>query len=210
LSVLKAWVSLLLIVIITLLSFSPLSLAQSTHENSSNWLFVGSEFNYSQRMVMKQPAYNNETLFFDYFEVTFLDTQIFNFSERSRVYGHLGLPKNGTLPLSASVVISQKSDTGSYPGGTFFVVNGTILKQIAYNASLFYNYKNSTAPLNISVTNYTLGSLEIPSYKLSAIEPTYTYASPSDSTNHVRVIITLVVDASNGMVLYENENQNLS
>ena len=196
-----------LIVIITFLSFSTLSYAQSAHETNSNWLFVGAEFNYSEKMIVKQPSYNNNSLYFDYFEVTSLGKQIFNFSERSKVYGHLGLPQNGTLPLNASVVISQKGDTGSYPGGSFFVVNGSILKQIAVNASLYYNYKNSTAPLNISMTNYTLGSMEIPSYRLSAIEPTYTFASPSDSTNHVRVIITLVVDASNGIVLYENENQ---
>ncbi len=169
-------------------------------------MFVGSEFNYSQELVIHEPTYKNVSTFLDYYEVTAVNKQIFNFSEREKAYGHLCLPQNTTLPINASVVISQPQDAGSYPGGTFFVVNATISKLISENASLYYNYKNSTAPLNISSTNYTYGSVEIPAYKLTAVEPKYSYAAPGQSQSYVIVKITFMIDSSNGIVLFESQN----
>lgn len=200
-------VATVLILFIALLAFSPLSGASSAHVAGQNWMFAGSEFNYSQRTVIREPTYDNVTVFVDYFEVTSVSGQQFNFTITEKNYNHLGLPQNRTLPVNASIVVSKTNVTGSFPGNSFFVVNGTILKQISRNATLYFNYKNATAPLNISSANYSYGSMEIPSYRLTALEPRYTYAAPGQSQSYVYVNITLLVDASNGIVLYENENQ---
>lgn len=198
-----AWFSITLIV---LLYVAPVSDASTHNGVTQDWLFVGSEFNYSEGMVIKEPSYNNKSVYYDYFEIMAVGDQSFNYSERTKAYGHLGPQQNRTLPTDASVVISRSNEGGSYPGGTFLLVNRTILAMIAANATLYYNYKNATAPLNISATNYSFAGEEIPAYELKAAEPTYTYAS-SGSQIYVQVNITLVIDASNGLVLYENEEQ---
>ncbi len=204
---LKTCISILLIVTLAIPSLSPLSSVAATHGTNQSWLYVGSELNYSQKLVIKEPSYDNVSKSTDYFEIITVSPKLFNFSERQKYYGHLGPPQNKSLPINSSVVISQSQKTGSYPGSSFFVVNGTILKMISKNSSLYFNYKNAKAPLNISSTNYSFNSQEIPSYRLSAREPLYRYASTDQSQSYVIVNITLFVDSSNGIVLYENENQ---
>lgn len=195
------------IVVLALLSLSSLSHASSSLGGNQNWMFTGSEFNYSQKMVIREPSYDNVSKAIYYFEITNVGNQAFNFSEREKYYRNEGPLQNSTLPINASIILSRVKETGSYPGGSFFVVNSTVLNLISENASLFFNYKNASAPLNVSKIVYSYESQKIPSYKLSAIEPKYTYAASGQSQSYVIVGITLVIDSSNGIVLYENENQ---
>jgi hypothetical protein len=203
----KRWVSSIMIIFVTLLALSPLSGASSAHSTYQSWMFVGSELNYSQKTVIKEPAYNNVTVLSDYFEITSVSNQQFNFTVREKNHSGFGPPQNRTLPINASIVVSKMVEIGSFPGYSFFVVNDSILRSISEGSTLYFNSKNASAPLNISRGSYSYGSTEIPSYVLTASEPRYSYASPDQSQSYVYINITITIDASNGIVLYENENQ---
>lgn len=183
------------------LILSPVFFPLSSGISEYSWASPGSELNYTEKIVTKQPTYSNVTITQNILEITSVNNQSFNMSEILRYSHHSNEFLNSTFPINSSIIIRRMSDW-KVGEDIFFSVNSTILNSLKDHPTIYFNYPNAASPLNISKTNYTTDSQKIPAYALNALEH-----RPGGNRTTFNLNVTIYVDAFNGIVLYEDENQ---